>query len=60
MDTHVNIKNSIPLHTIYFIPIPESTNPPIAVPILMPQFEQDTNRPFAKSGASGAADVIQN
>ncbi len=44
---------------MYLIPIPDSNNPPIAVSILTPQLEQDTNNPFANSGASGAAEVIQ-
>lgn len=44
---------------MYLIPIPDISNPPTAVPRLIPQLEQDTNNPLANSGASVAAEVIQ-
>jgi hypothetical protein len=48
-----------PSNTMYCVPIPDINNPPTAVPIVMPKLPPDRNKPLAKSGASGAADVIQ-
>jgi hypothetical protein len=59
IDAKLNIKNSIPPNTMYCVPIPDINNPPTAVPIVMPKLPPDRNKPLAKSGASGAADVIQ-
>lgn len=43
----------------YCVPISDINNPPTAVPIVVPKLTDDKNNPLAKSGASGAADVIQ-
>lgn len=54
-----NINDSNPPTTMYCVPIADINNPPTAVPIVVPTLADDKNNPLAKSGALGAADVIQ-
>lgn len=49
----------IPTNTTYSVPKPDINNPPIAAPIVVPRLADVKNNPLAKSGASGAEDIIQ-
>lgn len=59
IDIKLNITDKNPTNTTYCVPNCDINNPPTAVPIVVPTLADVTNNPFAKSGASGAADVIQ-
>jgi hypothetical protein len=59
MNSTLNINDKIPTSTTYCVPIPDINSPPTAVPIVVPKLTDDKNNPFAKSGASGAAEEIQ-
>ncbi|RPK02339.1 hypothetical protein EH11_01669 [Bacillus subtilis] len=43
----------------FFVPISDINNPPTAEPIVVPMLQDDINKPFAKSGASGAEGAIK-
>jgi hypothetical protein len=53
------IRNTMPPHIIYCIPICAITIPQTADPKAVPKLAAVKKRPLAKSGASGAAVVIQ-
>lgn len=59
MDTEPNINDKCPTNTTYCEPISDIKNPPTAAPIVVPTLHADINNPLAKSGASGAEDIIQ-
>ncbi|GEB34869.1 hypothetical protein BPA01_44490 [Brevibacillus parabrevis] len=59
INTRLNSNDKNPTNTTYWVPNSEINNPPAAVPIVVPKFTDDKNKPLAKSGASGAADIIQ-
>lgn len=59
MVTRLNNNDSNPTTTTYGVPISDINKPPTATPKVVPMLQDDKNNPLAKSGASGAEDIIK-
>ena len=57
--TELTINDSKPTNTTYCVPSSDMNNPPAAAPIVVPELTAVKNSPLAKSGDSGAEDMIQ-
>ncbi len=57
--TELNNNDSKPTNTTYCVPSSDMNNPTAAAPIVVPKLTVVKNSPLAKSGDSGAEDMIQ-